>query len=81
MPGDSRVVPTTIQIFKNGSKLIAITTQSINGIMNELPIRSARLYKIGKFTPMGGTVIIEAKDKDKKELGSFVTGFMPFACE
>lgn len=32
MPGDSRVVPTTIQIFKEGTKLIAITTQSINGI-------------------------------------------------
>lgn len=44
-------------------------------------IRSARLYKIGKFTHMGGTVIIEAKDKDKKEMGSFVTGLMPFACE
>ncbi|HEY8269550.1 MAG TPA: hypothetical protein VIG33_01570 [Pseudobdellovibrionaceae bacterium] len=44
-------------------------------------VRSAKVYEIGKFTHMGGTVIIEAKDKDGKEMGSFVTGFMPFACE
>ncbi|MBN8537134.1 MAG: hypothetical protein J0M15_08770 [Deltaproteobacteria bacterium] len=135
MPGDSRVIPTTIQIIKNGNKFIAKTIQLVNGTMNELPeesatiseffvgpgltsttpnmnqaeiliqgteeylnspdfgnffnvgldlksIRRAWLFKIGKFTHKGSTVIIEAKDKYKNEMGSFVnTGFMPFACE
>lgn len=44
-------------------------------------IRNAKVYQIGKFTNMGGTVIIEAKDKNGKAIGSFVTGFMPFACK
>jgi hypothetical protein len=29
---------------------------------------------------MGGSAIIEARDENGKYLGSFVTGFMPFAC-
>lgn len=44
-------------------------------------IRHARVYQIGKFTHMGGSAIIEARDENGKDLGSFVTGFMPFACE
>jgi hypothetical protein len=44
-------------------------------------ISSAKVYQIGKFTHMGGTVIIEAHDKDGKEMGSFVNGFLPFACK
>jgi hypothetical protein len=43
-------------------------------------IRHAKLFQIGKFTHMGGTVIIEAKDENGKDLGSFITGFIPFAC-
>jgi hypothetical protein len=44
-------------------------------------IRHAVTYQVGDFTHMGGTVIIEAKDKNGKDLGSFVTGFLPFACK
>ena len=54
---------------------------SFNVGLNLKSIRSAKVYQIGKFTHMGGSVIIEAKDKDGKKMGSFVTGFMPFACE
>jgi hypothetical protein len=43
-------------------------------------VRHAKVYEIGKFTNMGGTVIIEAQGKDGANLGSFLTGFMPFAC-
>lgn len=44
-------------------------------------IREARVFKVGKFGHMGGTAIIEASDDQKKDLGSFMTGFIPFACE
>jgi hypothetical protein len=43
-------------------------------------IRHAKVYQVGEFGNMGGTAIIEAKDGTGKDLGSFVTGFMPFAC-
>ncbi|MCB0349540.1 MAG: hypothetical protein KDD38_00040 [Bdellovibrionales bacterium] len=44
-------------------------------------IRQAKVYQVGQFTHMGGTVIIEARDQNGKAMGSFVTGFIPFACE
>jgi hypothetical protein len=44
-------------------------------------IRHAKVYQIGKFTHMGGSAIIEARDENEKYLGSFVTGFMPFSCK
>ncbi len=37
--------------------------------------------EIGKFTHMGGAVVIEARNQAGNEMGSFVTGFLPFACE
>lgn len=44
-------------------------------------IRKAKVYQIGQFTHMGGTAIIEAKNENGEILGSFVTGFLPFACQ
>jgi len=44
-------------------------------------IRKAKVFQVGKFTHMGGIAIIEAQDAEEKVLGSFVTGFLPFACE
>jgi hypothetical protein len=43
-------------------------------------VRSVKVFSIGKMTHMGGTVIVEAYDADTKNLGSFLTGFMIFAC-
>lgn len=43
-------------------------------------IRSAKVFVVGQFTHMGGTAIIEARDESGKNLGSFVTGFLPFEC-
>ncbi len=44
-------------------------------------IRTAKVYQIGKFTHMGGAVVIEARNQAGNEMGSFVTGLLPFACE
>jgi hypothetical protein len=135
IPGNSKVIPTTIQIIKtDDQQLTAKTTQIVDGKSVELPIeeatiadfsvrenltskssdlneaeslisgtidflampdvgnqfsvgldiskiRQARVFKVGKFTNMGGTAIIEARDGKQNDLGSFVTGFIPFACE
>lgn len=42
--------------------------------------KNAKVYVIGKVPHMGGPAIVEARDESGKNLGSFVTGFMPFAC-
>ena len=133
IPENTKVVPTTYQIIKDGEKLTAITTQIVDGTSLKLPeesvevadyavrsdlksetenmnpaerliagtmeflanpdigssfsvgldlkaVRHAKVFQIGQFTNMGGSAIIEAQDADGKALGSFVTGFMPFAC-
>ena len=49
--------------------------------LNLKAIRSAKLYTIGKTTHMGATVIIEARDESGNKIGSFITGFLPYACE
>ena len=46
-----------------------------------LAIRNATVYSIGKATHMGRSVIVDAKDQYGNSLGSFLTGFFPFACK
>ena len=44
-------------------------------------IRHALVYQIGRVTHMGGAFVIEAKGENAEALGSFVAGFIPFACK
>lgn len=44
-------------------------------------VRSATVYVVGETTRMGSTSIVEAKDKNGKDLGSFLGGFLLFPCK
>lgn len=44
-------------------------------------VKSARVFQIGEATNMGMVAILEAKDKDGKDLGSFIGGSVVAACK
>jgi len=44
-------------------------------------IKSAKLYIVGKETKFGSSTIVEAKDANGKDLGSFLGGFLVGACK
>ncbi len=44
-------------------------------------VRSAKLFIVGEQTNMGMTVIVEAKDAQGKNLGSFLGGFLVSPCK
>jgi hypothetical protein len=44
-------------------------------------VRSAKIYNVGTPTNMGMTAIVEAKDENGKDLGSFFGGFLVTPCK
>lgn len=52
-----------------------------NAGLNLKAVRTAKVYQIGEATNMGLVAILEAKDKDGKDLGSFVGGSVVAACQ
>jgi hypothetical protein len=48
--------------------------------LNLRDVKSAKVYLIGKMGNMGGSAIVEAKDRSGADLGSFLGGFLVFPC-
>jgi hypothetical protein len=44
-------------------------------------VQVVKIYTIGKVTGMGSATVVEALDKDKKFLGSFLGGFLVSPCK
>lgn len=44
-------------------------------------VRSAKMYLVGERTKFGSATIVEAKDANGKDLGSFLGGFLIGACK